>query len=125
MFCKTCKRRESCVELCAEVSAHLSELEAYQREYLMEPIRLLKLADALETSWADLLPDLGWMWEFLVPALCELPPILLDPFILHFYDGRAVGEVAQTLGLHRSTVTRRLDSAVAILKREVGRRERP
>ncbi|HUT52542.1 MAG TPA: sigma factor-like helix-turn-helix DNA-binding protein [bacterium] len=124
MYCRKCARRESCVEICQKLEAHLKSRETYQREICLEPGDLALVAEEVKVSWPDLLPDYPWMWDQLGPFLDALPVPALQVFVLHFHDGRTVGEISRSLNIHRATVNRRLGRAVRLLKRALARESR-
>ena len=122
MFCRTCGQRETCVAICSRLAERLREEEHYQRERTYAPDVLEAVADRSGRSWPELVPESPWVWGLIGPCLIKLPAPVLSPFLLHYYDGMTVTEIARYLHIHRVTVNRRLRRAVAILKREMGGR---
>lgn len=53
-------------------------------------------------------------------AVGSLPQRLRDPVLLHFAEGLSYREVARTLGTGLSTVARRMEKSLALLKRTLG-----
>jgi len=100
------------------MKARLREVEGYQRETLIDPLKLGRLAELAGCLWADLLPDYDWIWEDLSARELILPPDLLDPFVLHFKEGLSVDQVARKLRVSRSTVNRRLQKALKRIKEQ-------
>ena len=121
MYCPKCPRRESCVEICSRLEAHLRSRERYQRELCLDPDDLALVAEAVNVSWSDLLPGTPWMWDRLRPFLDELPVPVLRVFLLHYYEGRTVAQIGRSLRISRVTVNRRLGRAVRLLKRALAR----
>lgn len=79
-----------------------------------------------EEAWARAASsqdDRAQMWEQTAPhvdeAVSGLPDELRLPIILHFLQGKTQAEVAEELGIDRSTVSRRLQKGVDRLRGEV------
>jgi RNA polymerase sigma-70 factor (ECF subfamily) len=53
-------------------------------------------------------------------ALAELRPRLRTPVLLHFVEGLSYREIARTLGVGLGTVARRMERALAVLRRALG-----
>jgi len=128
MFCQTCVKRETCKSICKGLERHLQKLAGYQREYPMDPNRISRLAAELQArsdnplaGWPDMVPDVPYVLDLVRPVLSELPPDLYAPFVLHFYEGMRVTEIARELGLHRATVNRRLKLSLEVVQRVVRR----
>ena len=62
-----------------------------------------------EAAWRDLEPLLD-------QAIESLPEELRAPLILHFLESRSQSEVALRLGVHQSTVSRRIQEAIEALR---------
>jgi len=121
-FCKICDQRDQCQSVCPELEASLKREATYQREILFEPAAMATLVERAARgyrTWADLFPDYPWMWDRIMVGIKALPAPLLYPFLLHFYDGRNLTEVARSLNLHRGTVDQRLKKALAIVRQEI------
>ena len=124
MFCSDCPQRNTCETICPELETHLHSLEVYQRELPFDPGRLESLAERVSWTWPDLLGDSPWFWEALFELMGALPDTLMRPFILHYYEGRSLPEVSRILRIHRVSVSRRLERAIVMLRREVARQKR-
>ncbi len=68
-----------------------------------------------QQPWDSLLPEVDQI-------ISELPELQRVPLILHFLQGLTHGEVAERLGLPRSTVSTRIAEGVQELRRRVGSR---
>ncbi|HUU68691.1 MAG TPA: sigma-70 family RNA polymerase sigma factor, partial [Planctomycetota bacterium] len=59
-------------------------------------------------------------WDEIAPlvdaALEDLPDDLRVPLVLHFLEGRSQQEIAGELGVNQSTVSRRIDSGLGVLR---------
>jgi DNA-directed RNA polymerase specialized sigma24 family protein len=117
MYCRKCRRRESCVAICGKLEAHLRSREGYQREICLVPRDLAMVAEEVGMTWPDLLPDRPWLWDRISPYVNGLPSPLLLVFMLHFYEGLGVGEISRRLHISRATVNRRLCRAVREVRR--------
>jgi DNA-directed RNA polymerase specialized sigma24 family protein len=124
MLCVKCPRRDACVAICQKLEAHLKSREGYQREICLDHEDLALVAEAVKTTWQDLLPDYPWLWGRIAPQLESLPAPLLKVFVLHFYEGKTIAEISRSLHIHRVTVNRRLRRALDIIKRGMARRDR-
>ncbi len=121
-FCKTCQKKNQCDAICESLEIHLQRETVYQREVLFDPgvmDLLLERATRSYGTWADLFPDYPWMWDRIIGGIMALPPPLLTPFLLHYYDGRTLTEVGHALNLHRSTIDVHLNKAIEIIKDEI------
>lgn len=119
MYCEYCGERETCSEVCPRLERHLKHFEVYQRESLFSNEELAVLAERYHTTWADIIPDRPWIWDRIAPLLDQLPEGAIAPFVLHYYEGMRVSEIARLLGLHRVTVYRKLRRARETILREI------
>ena len=55
--------------------------------------------------------------KFLAAAVKYLPPRQREPIRLYYFEGKKQQEIAELLGIERSTVSRRLKAARASLKK--------
>ena len=124
MFCKKCRLRDTCEAICPKLEKHLEIKEKYQREQPFTPKSVAILLDITPLQWKELSSDMPWFWDLLMPILHLLPMPLLKPFMLHYYDELQINEISSRLGIHRSTVRRRLDRAARILHAELSDEER-
>jgi len=65
-------------------------------------------------TWAEIAPHVD-------RALEEMPGPLRIPLILHYMQGRGQSEIASELGISQSTVSRRLERGVAVLRGKLSR----
>jgi RNA polymerase sigma factor (sigma-70 family) len=65
-----------------------------------------------EATWGDIQP-------YVDSALAELPDELREPLVQHFLLGRSHVEVAANLGVSRTTVARRLQDGVDLVRRQL------
>ncbi len=77
--------------------------------------------DLADTPPADLAVDARLRLEKLVAALNDLPPRVQEVFRLHKFDGLSHKEVADRLGLSRSSVEKHMITALRRLLETVGR----
>lgn len=124
MLCQNCGSRQSCLDTCPELEAHLKSFEKYQRELPLDPRVLAAALDAEGNDWTKLSGDTPWIWDLLMPLLNCLPIELLTPFMLHYHEELEISEIAARLGVHRTTVRRRLDRAAQLVRGELGPNER-
>jgi RNA polymerase sigma factor (sigma-70 family) len=68
-----------------------------------------------ETTWAEIAP-------YVDEALAELPDELRDPLARHFLQGKTQAEVAEELGVDRSSVSRRMNKGLERLRTVLKRR---
>lgn len=61
------------------------------------------------SAWADIAP-------YVDEALVALPEEVRLPLLLHFFEGRTQGQVAQALGVNQSTVSRRIEKGLETLR---------
>lgn len=121
MFCRECRRRPACREICPELTAYLAEVEGYQREIPFAPEKMALIADQALFTLQDLIQEPRRFRLQLFPLLDGLPPSLLLTFHLHYHRGLSSGQISRKLGIHRSTVNRRLKRARRILRRRLDR----
>jgi len=70
------------------------------------------ISDGVEPTWGDI--------DTLVDeALEELPEELRAPIIMRFFQGHSQSEVAQSLGVNQSTISRQLTRGIEALRREL------
>lgn len=124
MFCRTCRRRETCAGICPRLERHLHAQHVYQKELPLDPDTLRKLAEHQTRSWPDLIADSPVVWEDLFELLSTLPSALVTPFLLHFHEGRGVNKLARELRLHRATLNRQLRLALTILQKEIAEKRK-
>lgn len=78
--------------------------------------RVNQLSDSIGTS-ADL------TWNEIAPlvdqALAELPEQLRTPILMHYLEGATQADVANSLGVHQSTVSRRLAEGIESLREKL------
>lgn len=122
MYCFECVERNQCTKICPRLERHLHSEERYQRELPFDPRRLGPLANKADCTWVEMVSESSWLWDDLPPFLPALPPRILLPFLLHYYEGKSITEVARLLGIHRITVNRRIRRSVILLRQEFIRR---
>jgi RNA polymerase sigma factor (sigma-70 family) len=118
MFCIECEKKEKCEAICPLLEAHLSTIERYQREKICNEEKLSLINGQESIIWKNLVPDSPWVWDDISECLNCLPDILRSPFLLYYYEGMKTKDVAKTLGIHRTTVNKRLKRAVQSIKNE-------
>lgn len=121
MFCRSCPQRQQCTRICEGLEKHLGSVEGYQKEIPVDPAVIDPLYEKIGLSMRDVLPDVPWLWPAICRHFSKAPNRLVLTFLLHYYEGMTVGEVARTLSVHRTTVNRRLHRAMEILRREMAR----
>jgi RNA polymerase sigma factor (sigma-70 family) len=67
---------------------------------------------AAEVTWKELVPLVD---QF----LAELPEDIRAPILMHYLEGATQGEIANTLGVHQSTVSRRLSDGIELLRERI------
>lgn len=80
------------------------EREAGQLWPSLDPAQL-----SVEPSWAEIAPQVD-------QALSELPEQLRVPILMHYLEGVSQYDIANTLGVHQSTVSRRLSDGLNSLR---------
>ena len=118
MYCLDCTKKRNCVKICPELKVHLDSLEKYQRERTYQEDMLALLTNKENITWQTLIPDSPWVWDDISVCLNCLPDNLRAPFLLYYYEGMRISDVAVTLGIHRTTVNRRLKKAVKSMRNE-------
>jgi len=120
MFCRDCDRREECKDICRELEEHLKGLECYQRELPFSPHVITQLSESRGEFFSGASEDLGWVWDMVGKVALALPPRIQAPFLLHYYHDMSLRKAGRTLGLHPTTVTRRIRLAHRIIRKELG-----
>ena len=67
---------------------------------------------AAEMTWKELVPLVD---QF----LADLPDHIRTPVLMHYLEGATQGEIANTLGVHQSTVSRRLSEGIEFLRKRL------
>lgn len=67
---------------------------------------------AAKSEWAELEPIID-------EAIASLPRELQEPLVLHYLIGQSQAEVADALQIHQSTISRRLETGVAELRKRL------
>jgi len=71
-------------------------------------------ATSADLSWSEIAPLVD-------QALAELPEELRTPILMHYLAGTTQAEVANSLGVHQSTVSRRLSEGIETLRETLRR----
>ncbi len=88
----------------SEKRRKLREAEASRRQIDSATDKL-----AAEMTWKELVPLVD-------QSLAELPEHIRAPILMHYLEGATQGEIANTLGVHQSTVSRRLSDGIEFLR---------
>ena len=67
---------------------------------------------AAEMTWKELVPLVD---QF----LADLPEHIRTPVLMHYLEGATQGEIANTMGVHQSTVSRRLSEGIEFLRKRL------
>ena len=67
---------------------------------------------AAEMTWKELAPVVD-------QVLAELPEHIRAPVLMHYLEGATQGEIANALGVHQSTVSRRLSDGIEFLRKRL------
>lgn len=131
MLCPNCPKRETCQTPCSDLERELARIEKPLRETLKNPRQLQRISDSIAAAEfyqsrfsaeqmhenEEEAEEARKLYQALHCALEELTPKQQECVRLRYWEDMSSIEIAETLGVARQVVQRRLDSAQHIIRK--------